>query len=249
MPPPHQDWASCLDRSDFSKWVSGQFRDCVAASGPLAEATYAFELGGDIPPELFRRSPMGDNLAFHTDDPVNLKWRSPAGAFLFSNVGGTGQSVLEMNRDWRTRRLSSASFAWQNRPLLLSEAIEKAKELENWLLGAGYIPSASQHGSASRFALLTDYQTTPSGADDWDAAQAMLAHDDAVQEMLLYTLAAPDMEVTVRLSNSRRMTWAYNEKRAASLPPGFPRSIFDGNGGYEWELNVAIRRPFNPGSL
>jgi hypothetical protein len=240
----HQRWELCGVSSPLDP-PPPELVACLAAAGPLADQTFTFQLGGEIPTGLETRSPVGDGLIFHTDDPVSLAWATPAGSFLFDNVGGMGQTVLLMFLDWETRRLDRVTFSWQNRPLLLTEAIEKARRLEAWLLGSGFAES-SLNPAEARFVFIEDYRRKPSGAVSWAEAEFQLKADEQALEMNLFSLVAPDAEVDVAVSNGRRKTWAFGADSARLLPPGTPRSIYDGNGGYEWQLEITIARPSNP---
>ena len=241
---PHQRWDLCGVSSPLDP-PPPELVACLAASGPLADQTFTFHLGGEIPAGLETRSPVGDGLIFHSDDPVSLEWATPAGPFLFDNVGGMGQTVLLMSLDWETRRLDRVTFSWQNRPLLLTEAMEKARRLEAWLLTSGFA-EPSRHPAEVRFAFIGDYRRTPSGARTWAEAESRLKADEQALEMNLFSMTAPEIEVHVSVSNSRRQTWAFSADSAHLLPRGTPQSIYDGNGGYEWQLEVTIARPSNP---
>jgi hypothetical protein len=117
--------------------------------------------------------------------------------------------------------------------------------LEAWLLGSGFAES-SLNPAEARFVFIEDYRRKPSGAVSWAEAEFQLKADEQALEMNLFSLVAPDAEVDVAVSNGRRKTWAFGADSARLLPPGTPRSIYDGNGGYEWQLEITIARPSNP---
>jgi hypothetical protein len=108
-------------------------------------------------------------------------------------------------------------------------------------LDAGYADS----NDAEQFAVIENETRPPARhADNWDAAEALLSNDtENVESMLLYTLRSSDTQVTVEAKNMRRQTWNFQRRGGIDPVPGWRRSIFDGNGGYEWLLNVNIHRP------
>ncbi|MGV8928794.1 MAG: hypothetical protein ACOH1E_03505 [Brevundimonas sp.] len=236
---PGQQWEACGVSSPLMP-PPPELVACLAASGPVADQTFVFQLGDEIPAELERQSPVGDGLIFHTAYPVSLEWMTEAGPFLFENVGGMGQTVLLMSLDSNTRRLDRVAFAWQNRPLLLHEAVERARRLETWLLAAGFVQTPPRHPADAPFALIDDHRGTPSRAETWVEAEALLKQEHQALEMTLLNMGRPGTEIYVSVSNARRQTWAFGANRAHLLPPGTPRSIYDGNGGYEWQLEVSI---------
>ncbi len=220
---------------------SAELAACVAASGPPAKETLVVEIGGDTPSPLQAPGEVGDNSPLITSAPVSLEWHTEKGSFLFDNVGGMGQTILIIHFDRETRSVESASFAWQNRPLTLQEALGKGRRLENWLMMSGF--EFDMSSSHRRFALVDDYQSTPSGASDWAAAEARLSKDEQVSEMILYRMDSAGADIQVSIQNSRRKAGDFGSRTASPLPEGYPRSIYDGNGGYEWQIHIWISEP------
>jgi hypothetical protein len=93
----------------------------VAASGQIASVSVSAELGETVAalraestlPIDFTNLPV-----FFTDTPANIRWITHGQIFEFDNVGGTGESTLDLNVDGESR-LTSVGFSWENRPLNL----------------------------------------------------------------------------------------------------------------------------------
>lgn len=220
--------------------------DCVAGSGATASSTLSAKLGQPIA-DIRAKSTLpiefgADGMYFVTGTPVNLTWSTLGRTFEFSNVGGMNQTALILVLD-NSRRLSSLEFAWQNRPLKLSELMGRAQLLKNWLADSGYTLDAS-YGDPEFFVANDGLRPITKIAKDWPEAETMLFDErNNIEEIHLYALKSSDGFVAVSAVNMRRKTWNFQRKGAIQPVPGWKRSIFDGNGGYEWKLAISIRRP------
>ncbi len=220
---------------------------CVGASGFKASQSIRVRLGDSVATMRAAASlkMQFDAGTFVTDIPVNILWRTHDREFAFDDVGGTGEAVLVLDADTpgADGRLFSISFSWQNRPLELSEAIGKARRLRAWLKDAGYRQSSDPRDAP--FGVLTEGSGPPRRwADSWEAAEALLAAEpEDVEEMQLYTMTIGDTRVMASLKNMRRGSLNFAKGAGAAAPPGARRTIFDGDGGYEWLLEIVIDDP------
>lgn len=186
---------------------------------------------------------------FITDDKVDLVIRHGDQSLRLAKVGGTGQSVLQVDRDIDDeQKLGMVSFHYQDRPLKLAEAISRAKELESWFLTAGFQSRGEDGSRRPSFTVIKqEVDAARHVVSGWPAAEALLADDGVnVAEMHLFKLSAPDVVVSVTIENWRRQAQMFGCKTGSKCHGNDPlagRSIFDGNGGYEWGLAVYIHRP------
>lgn len=243
-----RSWQECLDDKWFTDPATDTLKACVAASGPRATRHIGLRLGATVR-EMKDASTLkpefGDFTVFFTDDPVDVRWEAVAGRqFVFNDVGGTGQAVLLVDLDIDRKHLDRFSFAWQNRPLSLEEALERAKRLEAWLREAGYAPP-SPDPRHKPFAIHDERVTGPVGwAADWNDAERLLnAEAENIEEMLLFILSTPEATVTASLANSRRAARNFLRQGRDPNDPLAGRTIFDRNGGYEWQLDIYVSRP------
>lgn len=245
-------WDDCPGTMVVEGAVPASLESCVAASGPIARDTVRMRLGESVG-ELRARMPSA--VTYHadfnefspSDDPMNIEWEVGAQRFAFENVGGTGQSVLNLIFDVERPGLNVIEFAWQNRPLRLDEAITRARRLQEWLVAAGFSqPTTTAHAGDQPFAVYVTELSAKAGlVADWTSAERLLRSEaDEVTVMSLYTMVSPDAEVRVSLENMRRQAWQFGRRASAGTPrQNWRQSIFDGNGGYEWKLTVTIEQP------
>lgn len=186
---------------------------------------------------------------FFTDDKVDLVIRHSDQNLRLANVGGTGHSVLLVGTDLgQEPKIGFVSFHYQDRPLKLAEAVSRAKELESWFLNAGFRSGGENGSGRPSFAVIKqEVDAARHEVKGWPAAEALLS-DDAVNvaEMHLFGLSAPDAVVSVTIENWRRKAQMFGCKTGSKCHGDDPlagRSIFDGNGGYEWGLAVVVHRP------
>jgi hypothetical protein len=218
---------------------------CVAASGSQAERSLRVGLGDDIASiraaSTFKPGRLDASRVFFTDDPVNVEWRTSERQFVFDNVGGTGEAVLLLNFHDEDR-LSSLEFAWQNRPLTLSEVIGRARQLQQQLIEAGFARSARSETIYQEFVVIgDDYRPPTQHFADWSLAESALEDDGVnIDHMRLYTLCSADAAVVVTAKNMRRAALNFDRHGGIEGVPGWRRTVFDGNGGYEWLLTINI---------
>jgi hypothetical protein len=226
----------------------------VAASGPNSANHIALQLGDSVA-ELQSTSSLPlknfDGLAtFTSDTPINIDWQIGPQHFVFSDVGGTGDSVLQLDLGIEDNRLDHISFAWQNRPLKQDEAVEKARQFQQWLLSNGFQPEAAPTGpNELPFSVWMGGKVTGSQAADWTSAKDLLADETQnVETMHMYTLVSSAARVSVTIENYRRKAWdfAKNAGTFHDLGPDQRQSVYDSDGGYEWFLEVDIARPEQP---
>jgi len=180
---------------------------------------------------------------FITDTPANLQWRTDGNEFEFKNVGGTGETVVQLDID-EQEQLEVIDFAWQNRPLNVSEAVERAKFLETWMIHSAHARQPDDGPLRQPFTILNG--TFSEHAENWEDALATLSDDKrGIEKMRLYTLITSDTRTYVTAENRRRMALRFQQERKIKPLIGTRRTVFDDNGGYEWVLNIRIekRRP------
>lgn len=220
---------------------------CVAASGAQAERSLRVRLRDDIATiqaASTLRPDLNAGRVFFTDDPVNVEWLTNEQEFAFNNVGGTGEAVLLLNFN-DGDRLSSLEFAWQNRPVDLSEVMERARQLQQQLMEAGFTHSSRTETVYREFVVIGDnYRPPTRHFDDWPIAESALADDAAnIDQMRIYTLCSADAVVVAHARNMRRAALNFDRRGGLEGVPGWRRTIFDGNGGYEWLLTINIHVP------
>lgn len=246
-------WKECLDDKFLADRATDTLKACVAASGPRAAGHLGLRLGASVREMEAASSPgarlaqaFGTNRVAFTDEPLHVRWEAAAGRqFVFDDVGGTGQAVLLLNLAIEAERLDNFSFAWQNRPLSLEEALERAKRLERWLIGAGYSPGDPGEPRRRPFGIQSESLVAPARwAADWADAERLLgAEAENIEEMLLFALSSPEATVTASLKNGRRATRNFGMRGRDPNDPLAGRSVFDRNGGYEWQLDIYVSRP------
>lgn len=246
-------WNECLDDKWFTDKATDTLKACVAASGPRAAGYLGLRLGASVRDMEEASSPgarltqaFGTNRVAHTDEPLHVRWEAATGRqFVFDDVGGTGQAVLLLNLAIEAERLHSFSFAWQNRPLNLEEALERAKRLERWLREIGFTPGDSDEPHGRPFGVQGESPVAPARwAANWiDAERLLSAEAENVEEMALFTLSGPESTVTASLKNGRRAARNFGMRGHKSDDPLAGRTVFDRNGGYEWQLDIYVSRP------
>jgi hypothetical protein len=243
------NWQDCLGILGTLLPPSPRLPDCVARSGPIATSTIRISVGQSLQ-EVEAASSFPKKFpadSFFTDDAVNLEWIFNQRRFLFDNVGGTGQSVLHVVTD-RLRSdpatVSIITFDWQNRPLTLAEAIARARRFETWLRAGGFQQPASDRLIDRPFVILEDgFQPPARFATDWPSAEIILADDsEDIETMLLFSLVADGVSVSVRAKNDRRSAANFGRREGEKQSARDRRTIYDGTGGYEWSLDIEIYR-------
>lgn len=239
------DWKDCPGSVGLGP-APTELPECLSRAG--ADATNAIQFGiGDTFADVQANSSLNMGLdatrVFFTDTPVDVRWRDDERTFQFDDVGGTGEAVLLLNFVDDTR-LDSVEFAWQNRPLNLQEILERARGFQVWLEGNSYVPPPAGHVFHQPFVVLNDYQEpTTQVLADWSDAEAALSDDHRnIQEVRLYTAVSATTIVLVTATNMRRTTLNFQDRGRIEPIPGIRRTVFDGNGGYEWLLSVRISR-------
>lgn len=237
------DWKDCPG----STWLGAapaSLPGCVAQAG--ADATDTIQAGiGDSVEDIRANSSFpltfDNSFMFFTDTTVDVEWRDGAQSFLFDDVGGTGQAVLILSI-MDDQHLYSMQFAWQNRPLTLRETVERAKRLEVWLDAAGFAAPAEGNALRPSFVALNEFHaSTEQVFGDWASAEAALSSESVnVQEMRLYARTNTTTLVTVTAKNMRRAALNFDARAGIEGVPGIRRTVFDGNGGHEWLLEVRI---------
>lgn len=237
------NWLDCPGALQVLGTLPASLPDCIATSGAKATQSIRFSLGTPVG-EIQRQAtlPIKFDPVLTTNTPVNIIWADGAHEFRFEDVGGDNDSVLIANVDPERQDLSEFSFDWQNRPMRLDEAIAKASRLESWLKVRGYRPvdDAGRVGG-------TDLEARPSflvrSPMDWASTRSsLMADENDVTRLDLLPLRSWDTEVNISLVNARREALNFQRMSDAPRPPG-RRTIFDGNGGYEWFLKVLVGRP------
>jgi len=182
-----------------------------------------------------------------TDDKVDVIFRFGERTLRLERVGGTGQSVLLVNEDMEGRhRIGSVSFIDQDRPLNLHEAVVRAKALEQWLGESGFRDHPFEKGLLERRFSIRKQEVDGAVHDvsDWTKVEALLANDRVnIAEIHLFTMQASGVGVSVDLKNWRRQAQMFSCDTGSKCHAGDRfggQSIFDGNGGYEWGLEVWI---------
>jgi hypothetical protein len=134
------------------------------------------------------------------------------------------------------------SFAWQNRPLTAQEAVDRARRLHAWLEEGSYVSQSRSNANVAAFEVLDeDHRSTGRVFPDWPSAEASLSSDsENIQEIRFYALTSADTVVIVTATNMRRAALYFQDHGQIEPLPDVRRTIFDGNGGYEWLLEVSI---------
>jgi hypothetical protein len=250
------DWRSCPGSTGL--WAPGpELAECIARAGVNATETIQVGLGDSLA-DLRAHSSLdiGTQSAgvFFTDTPVDISWRDGERVYPFDDVGGTGQSILLINFSgspvFPTRSAAgrapegvhSMSFAWQNRPLTAQEAVDRARRLHAWLEEGSYVSQSRSNANVAAFEVLDeDHRSTGRVFPDWPSAEASLSSDsENIQEIRFYALTSADTVVIVTATNMRRAALYFQDHGQIEPLPDVRRTIFDGNGGYEWLLEVSI---------
>ena len=177
---------------------------------------------------------------FFTDTPVDMRFRYRDKVLTLNRVGGTGHSILMISLAL-TGRVEFVDFHYQDRPLRLREAIDKAKDVEAWFRAAGF----RYADPTSPFQIREPETARPVGARTWSDAEAALSDEGkAIAVMNAFALQTADAKVEVTLENWRRQAQAFGNKARLGLKDSSTgtvgMTIYDGNGGYEWGLHVVI---------
>jgi len=238
-------WKDCPGSVGLGQ-APAELAECLSRAGADATDTIQFEIG-DAFEEVQANSSLSMGLdatrVFFTDTPVDILWRDNERVFQFDDVGGTGEAVLLLNFV-DGARLDSAEFAWQNRPLNLPEVLERARRFQAWLEESGYAPPPAGHVFHQPFTVLNDYQEpTAQDFSDWLTAEAALSNEERnIREVRLYAARSATTIVLVTAKNMRRTALNFQDRGRIEPIPGIRRTVFDGNGGYEWLLTVRISR-------
>lgn len=237
------NWQDCPGALQVMGALPASLPHCIAAAGEKATHAIRFSLGAPVS-EIQRQATLA--LEFDpiltTNTPVNIVWVDGDREFLFEDVGGDSDSVLIANVDPDRGGLNDFSFNWQNRPMRLDEAIAKALRLERWLNATGYRPvdDTASVEDADPEERSASWVRSPM---DWASVRTRLLDDrNDVARMDMLPLRSWDTEISISLVNARRNALNFQKKSEGPRPPG-RRTIFDGNGGYEWFLKVLVSRP------
>ncbi|HWA59749.1 MAG TPA: hypothetical protein VG939_00160 [Caulobacteraceae bacterium] len=177
--------------------------------------------------------PSGNPLMVVVQGKVDLIYRH-GGDVRFDHIGDCSDCAFLLDLD-ESGAISGLHFNDQDRPLKLAEAFARARSLHDALMRQGF----DEQRDASFHVWDPEQWRNPQPAT-WDEAGTDLAAEPLdIKAMRLFTLAAPDAQVEVSLFNWRRKARDFGR----GVPGPFSgATVFDGNGGYEWGLDVAITR-------
>lgn len=191
---------------------------------PALSGTIDFEIGEPLSKTVERSTypfpgSVGRDSIFATNDVVDLRFRFRGAVLSFPTTGGMSSAALILSSDSVRRTLRSVSFVDQHRPLTLDEALERAEATEAKLGALGF-----QRAEPS-FDITERADRRPAQRElDWQTARRLLAEDEAVLAMRLYSLKANGVTYSAELRNMAR-----NES-----------STYDHNFGREWLLSIWI---------
>lgn len=200
---------------------------------PTSSGTIDIAIGEPMAQTVVRSSypfpkSAGSDGIFNTNDVVDLRFRLGDGVVAFPKVGGMSSAVLIVGLNFDRSRVRSVSFVDQHRPLRLDEALGRAEAMEAQLGRLGFERSQPSFVTSER----TDGRTGEE-ARDWADARRLLAGDDAILSMGLYSMEAHGVTYSAGLRNMAR----------------YGSSIYDHNFGREWLLSISIGEVWDPASF
>lgn len=147
----------------------------------------------------------------------------------FGRVAGLAWRVDESDQG---NRIGSIGFSAQDRLLDLGEALGRAREIQSWLVQAGFSPGVPEGSSLTPFQLIDPYRYEEQAAG-WDEAATILADEDqGIQGMHLFMMRAQGWYAQVSVINHSRGP----DAMAAPAP------------GREWTLDVELYRDTDMGN-
>jgi|GEM_PF-4106456 len=197
---------------------------------PRSPGTIDIAIGEPMAQTVARSSYPFPNSAgrdgiFNTNEVVDLRFRLGDGVVAFPKIGGMNSAVLIIGLDFERSRVRSVSFVDQHRPLRLDEALKRAEAVEAQLRRLGFERSQPSFVTSER----TDGRSGQK-AENWADARRLLAGDEAILSMELYSMEADGVTYTAGLRNMAR----------------YGSSIYDHNFGREWLLSVSIGEVWDP---
>jgi hypothetical protein len=214
-----------------------------AAASPLCDGTLAQSTGVlDIRlGEPFAAATARSTYRFHSNMPptgyhdagerLDLRLRDGDRLLDLPGIGGTYNTGLHINTNPGGTNIGTISFNYQNRPLTLAEALDRAVMLRRWFVAGGFRAQAIIPGQRdSRGFRVGNAPHNLAGPRDRAAAAAMLANE-RLPAMNLFTLRRGGQDVYVTLENWRRVLAATGQGGG---------DAFRACNGREWGLEVML---------
>ena len=187
----------------------------------MARSTYRFR--PDFPPTGLHSS--GERL--------DLRFRDGERLLDLPGIGGTYNTALEVTEILGGATIGLIGFNYQDRPLTVAEALDRAIMLRRWFVEGGFRALPQLRGVRdSRGFRIANAPNALAAPGDRAVAETMLANERrAIPAMTLFRLRRGGQQVDVSLENWRRVT---------VITGGGGADAFNACHGREWGLHIYL---------